>query len=119
MIDKKQPSNRQLKIGQQIRFLVSSLLIKEDFLFENFDSKNLTIVDVVLSSDLKNAKIFVSTNSISENKLFIDELNKKSKLIQRKIASNLTSKFTPKIKFFFDNSFEYSNKISSILETIK
>ena len=119
MIDKKQPSNRQLKIGQQIRFLVSSFFIKEDFIFENFDSKNLTIVDVILSSDLKNAKIFVSTNSISENKLFIDELNKKSKLIQRKIASNLTSKFTPKIKFFFDNSFEYSNKINSILETIK
>ena len=119
MIDKKQPSNRQLKIGQQIRFLVSSFFIKEDFIFENFDSKNLTIVDVVLSSDLKNAKIFVSTNSISENKLFIDELNNKSKLIQRKIASSLTSKFTPKIKFLFDNSFEYSNKINSILETIK
>ena len=119
MIDKKQPSNRQLKIGQQIRFLVSSFFIKEDFIFENFDSKNLTIVDVVLSSDLKNAKIFVSTNSISENKLFINELNKNSKLIQRKIASNLTLKFTPKIKFLFDNSFEYSNKISSILETIK
>tara|TARA_B100000212_G_C26982989_1_gene367441 strand:- start:101 stop:460 length:360 start_codon:yes stop_codon:yes gene_type:complete len=119
MIDKKQPSNRQLKIGQQIRFLISSFLIKEDFIFENFDSKNLTIVDVILSSDLKNAKIFVSTNSISENKLFINELNKKSKLIQRKIASNLTSKFTPKIKFLFDNSFEYSNKINSILETIK
>ena len=119
MIDKKQPSNRQLKVGQQIRFLVSSFFIKEDFIFENFDSKNLTIVDVILSSDLKNAKIFVSTNSISENKLFIDELNKKSKLIQRKIASNLTSKFTPKIKFLFDNSFEYSNKINSILETIK
>ena len=119
MIDKKQPSNRQLKVGQQIRFLVSSFFIKEDFIFENFDSKNLTIVDVILSSDLKNAKIFVSTNSISENKLFIDELNKKSKLIQRKIASNLTSKFTPKIKFLFDNSFEYSNKIIRILETIK
>ena len=119
MIQKKQPTNRQLKIGQQIRFLVSSFFIKEDFIFENFDSKNLTIVDVILSSDLKNAKIFVSTNSISENKLFIDELNKKSKLIQRKIASNLTLKFTPKIKFLFDNSFEYSNKINSILETIK
>ena len=119
MIDKKQPSNRQLKIGQQIRFLVSSFFIKQDFIFENFDSKNLTIVDVILSSDLKNAKIFVSTNSISENTLFIDELNKKSKLIQRKIASNLTSKFTPKIKFLFDNSFEYSNRINSILETIK
>ena len=119
MIDRKQPSNRQLKVGQQIRFLVSTFFIKEDFIFENFDSKNLTIVDVILSPDLKNAKIFVTTNSEFENKLFIDELNYKSKLIQRKIASNLTSKFTPKIKFFFDNSFEYSNKINNLLETIK
>ena len=119
MNDKKQPSNRQLKVAQQIRFLVSNFFIKEDFIFENFDSKNLTIVDVILSPDLKNAKIFVTTNSLYENKVFIDELNYKSKLIQRKIASNLTSKFTPKIKFFFDNSFEYSNKINNILETIK
>ena len=119
MNDKNQPSNRQLKVGQQIRFLVSNFFIKEDFIFENFDSKALTIVEVILSPDLKNAKIFVTTNSISENKLFIDELNQKSKLIQRKISSNLTSKFTPKIKFFFDNSLEYSNKINSLLETIK
>jgi ribosome-binding factor A len=118
MNDKKQPSNRQLKVGQQIRFLVSNFFIKEDFIFENFDSKNLTIVDVVLSPDLKNAKVFVIINSVDKNKLFIDELNNKSKLIQNKIASNLTSKFTPKLKFFFDNSFEYSDKINNILETI-
>ena len=118
MNEKKQPSNRQLKVGQQIRFLVSNFFIKEDFIFENFDSKNLTIVDVVLSPDLKNAKVFVITNSVDTNKLLIDELNNKSKLIQKKIALNLSSKFTPKLKFFFDNSFEYSAKINKIIETI-
>ena len=118
MNDKKQLSNRQLKVGQQIRFLVSNFFIKEDFIFENFNSKDLTIVDVVLSADLKNAKIFVITNSNNRNKLFINELNKKSKLVQKKIALNLTSKFTPKLKFFLDNSFEYSDKINNILETI-
>ena len=118
MNEKKQPSNRQLKVGQQIRFLVSNFLIKEDFIFENFDSKSLTIVDVVLSADLKNAKIFVIANSADTNKLFIDELNSKSKLIQKQIALNLTSKFTPKLKFFFDTSFEYSDKINNILKTI-
>ena len=118
MNDKKQPSNRQLKVGQQIRFLVSNFFIKEDFIFENFDSKNLTIVDVVLSPDLKNAKVFVITNSVDTNKFLIDELNNKSKLIQKKIALNLSSKFTPKLKFFFDNSFEYSAKINNIIETI-
>ena len=90
MDDKKLPSNRQLKVAQQIRFLVSNFLIKEDFIFENFDSKNLTIVDVILSPDLKNAKVFVTTNSLYENKQFIDELNYKSKLIQRKIAISHT-----------------------------
>ena len=119
MIYKNQPSNRQLKVGQQIRFLISNFFIKEDFIFENFDSKNITIVDVTLSPDLKNARIFVTTNSISENQLLIDKLNNKSKLIQKKIASNLNLKFAPKIKFFFDNSLQYSNKINSILENIK
>ena len=119
MSDKKQPSNRQLKVGQQIRFLVSNFFIKEDFIFENIDSKDLTVVDVTLSPDLKNAKIYVTNNSVLESKKFIDELNNKSNLIQRKIASKLTSKFTPKLKFFFDNSSEYSNKIHNILETIK
>ena len=119
MIDKNQPSNRQLKVGQQIRFLVSNFFIKEDFIFENFDSKSLTIVDVTLSPDLKYARIFVTTNSVSENQLLIDKLNNKSKLIQKKIASNLNLKFAPKIKFFFDNSLQYANKINSILENIK
>ena len=119
MNDKKHPSNRQLKVGQQIRFLVSNFFIKEDFIFDNIDTKNLTIVDVILSPDLKHAKIFVTTNSFSENNFFIDKLNHKSNLIQRKIASSLTLKFTPKIKFFFDNSMDYSNKINKILETIK
>ena len=119
MNNKKQPSNRQLKVGQQIRFIVSNFFIKNDFIFDNFDSKNLTVVDVILSTDLKNAKIYVTTNSVDSNELCIDELNYKSKLIQKQIASNLTSKFTPKIKFFFDNSFDYSNKINIILETIK
>ena len=118
MNDKKQPSNRQLKVGQQIRFLVSNFFIKEDFIFENFDSKNLTVVDVVLSPDLKNAKVFVITNSVNTSKSFIDELNHKSKLIQKKIALNLTSKFTPKLKFFLDNSFEYSDKINNLLASI-
>ena len=94
MIDKNQPSNRQLKVGQQIRFLVSNFFIKEDFIFEDFDSKNLTIVDVVLSPDLKNAKVYVTTNSASENKLLINKLNDKFKLDSKKNTFKLTLKFT-------------------------
>ena len=88
MNEKRQPSNRQLKVGQQIRFLVSNFFIKEDFVFENFDSKNLTVVDVVLSPDLKNAKIFVITNSFDTNKLLINELNNTEIIISGGVKFN-------------------------------
>ena len=119
MNQQKQLSHRQLKIGQQIRFLISNFLIKEDFIFEKFDCKDITIVDVVVSSDLKHAKIYVTINSKFEHKFLIKELNNKSSFIQRRIASKLSVKFTPKLKFFYDSSFEYSGKINNILENIK
>ena len=79
----------------------------------NFDEMRNKPVSDFINEEEKEALVE------EQNEIFIDELNYKSKLIQRKIALNLTSKFTPKIKFFFDNSFEYSNKINNILETIK
>ena len=112
MNEQKQLSHRQLKIGQQIRFLISNFLIKEDFVFEKFDCKDITVVDVVIGSDLKHAKIYVTINSKFENKLLIKELNSKASFIQHRIASNLSVKFTPKLKFFYDSSFEYSHKIN-------
>jgi len=119
MNEQKQLSHRQLKIGQQIRFLISNFLIKEDFVFEKFDCKDITVVDVVIGSDLKHAKIYVTINSKFENKLMIKELNSKASFIQHRIASNLSVKFTPKLKFFYDSSFEYSHKINNILGNIK
>ena len=50
MNEKKQPSNRQLKVGQQIRFLVSNFFIKEDFIFENFLSNFFIIINSTLRS---------------------------------------------------------------------
>lgn len=119
MNENKYPSQRQLKIGQQIRFFISNLFIKEDFIFEQFSGKDITVVDVVMSSDLKQAKIFISMNPLFDNKSLIRELNRKSNLIKFKISQNLSVKFTPNIKFFYDNSLEYSKNIKDLLENIK
>ena len=52
-------SFRQNKIAEQLRQLISSFLLREDFYDDFFEIKSLTIVDVDVSPDLKNAKIFV------------------------------------------------------------
>ena len=81
---------------------MSNFFIKEEFIFENFDSKNLTIVDVI-SPDLKNAKIFVTTNSVSEDKLLIEKLNNKS-AYSKKNSFKFNFKIYSKNKILFDNS---------------
>ncbi len=118
MNEKLFPSQRQLKISQQIRFLVSNFFLKEDFLLDGIDSKNLTVVDVVLSSDLKIAKVYLTSNSKQENLSLIKELNKKASFVSSKIAKLLGTKYSPKIKFFYDNSLDYSEKINHILNGI-
>ena len=116
---KASPTQRQLKISQQIRFLVSSFFLKEDFFLEYFDSKNLTVVDVIISSDLKQAKVYLTSNSKEESIMLIKELNKKASFISSKIAKSIETKYTPKIKFFYDNSLDYSEKINHILVELK
>ena len=44
MNEKFYPTQRQLKISQQIRFLVSNFFLKEEFFLDEFDFKNLTVV---------------------------------------------------------------------------
>lgn len=119
MNEKFYPSQRQLKISQQIRFLVSNFFLKEDFFLDEFDCKNLTVVDVVLNSDLKVAKVYITSNSRDDSLDLIRELNKKSRFLNSKIARSMGTKYTPKLKFFYDNSLDYSKKISHILYELK
>ena len=49
----------------------------------------------------------------------LDSLNKVSGRIKKIISSNLSLRQTPKLVFKIDETFEYANKIHSILEKIK
>ena len=119
MNDKKQPSNRQLKVGQQIRFLVSNFFIKEDFIFENFDSKNLTIVDVVLSPDLKNAKAYVIPLGGKDTEKTVNVLTEFSYRIRKVLSKKIDMKFLPKVSFVGDKSFDYAEKIEKLIQKNK
>lgn len=119
MNEKHFPSQRQLKISQQIRFLVSNFFLKDEFFLDGFDCKNLTVVDVVLSSDLKFSKVYITSNSRDDSLKLIKELNKKARFVNSKIARSMGTKYTPKLKFFYDNSLDYSEKISNILYELK
>ncbi len=114
-------SNRALKVSEQLRQLVSKILINDDFYLHKLTNRVVTVTDVDISPDLKNAKIFItsSPNEISNNVLVVKELNKKSGYIKKIISKSLKIRFVPKISFFQDTSYEYSQNIDNILKKLK
>ena len=52
-------SQRQLRVGEELRHLISNALLRESFYDEYIKNNNITITEVNVSPDLKNAKVYV------------------------------------------------------------
>ncbi len=112
-------SQRQLKVGEEIRHLISNALLRESFYDEHIKNNNVTITEVSISPDLKNAKIFVMPLGGKNKDDVLDSLNKVSGRIKKIISNHLSLRQTPKLIFKIDETFEYASKIHNILEKIK
>ena len=69
-------SQRQLKVGEELRYLISNVLLKETFYDEYINNNNITITEVNISPDLKNAKIFIMPLGGKNQLEVVDSLNK-------------------------------------------
>ena len=112
-------SQRQLKVGEELRHLISNALIRNSFYDENIENNNITITEVNVSPDLKNAKVYVMPLG-GENKLnVLNSLNKATGRLKKIISNNISLRQTPKLVFMIDDTFEYAKKINNILVKIK
>ena len=112
-------SQRQLKVGEELRHLISNALLRKSFYDEHIENNNITITEVNLSPDLKNAKVYIMPLG-GENKLdVLNSLNKATGRLKKIISSNISLRQMPKIIFKIDETFEYAKKINDILDKIK
>ncbi len=112
-------SQRQLKVGEELRHLISNALLRNNFYDEHIKNNNITITEVNVSPDLKNAKVYVMPLG-GENKLnVLNSLNKATGRLKKIISNNISLRQTPKLIFKIDETFEYAKKIDDILDKIK
>ena len=109
-------SQRQIRFGELIRTLISDCLLREDFYDNNINPTSITVSFVRMSKDLKIANIYFMPLGGKNKHTVVEELNKKKIIFQKYISkAKLNSKFTPKIKFFLDDSFDEAEKIEKLL----
>ena len=112
-------SQRQLKVGEELRHLISNALLRESFYDEHIENNNITITEVNVSPDLKNAKVYVMPLGGEKKLDVLNSLNKATGRLKKIISSNLSLRQTPKLIFKIDETFEYAKKINNILDKIK
>ena len=109
-------SQRQIRFSELIRSLISECLLVEDFYNLSFETTSITISYVKMSKDLRIANVYFMPLGGKNKYTVVEELNQKKIIFQKFISqAKLNSKFTPKIKFFLDDSFDEAEKIEKLL----
>jgi ribosome-binding factor A len=109
-------SQRQMRFSELIRSIISECLLVEDFYNLTFQTTSITISYVKMSKDLRLANVYVMPLGGLNKIKIIEELNEKKYIFQKFLSkARLNSKFTPKIIFFLDSSFDEAEKIEKLL----
>ena len=109
-------SQRQIRFGELIRSILSDCLLREDFYDETINPNSITISFVRMSKDLKIANVYFMPLG-GKNKLdTLKNLKEKKYIFQKFISkAKIYSKFTPKLSFFLDDTFDEAEKIEKLL----
>ena len=120
MISDNLPTQRQMRFGELIRSIISKEIITGDLYNADFNLSVITISFVKMSKDLKIASVYVIPIGGENKEKIIKYLNDNRNFFQKSISrAKLKSKFTPKIIFYLDNSFDEAERIENLLKNEK
>jgi ribosome-binding factor A len=118
----KAPSQRQLRVGEEIRHVLASLLQEGDLRDPLLYDASITVTEVRISPDLKNATAYVmplggrtQVEGASVDDV-ISALNRAAPFFKGRIGRAMHLKYAPSLRFRLDDTFEEADKISSLLE---
>ncbi|HEX4825048.1 MAG TPA: 30S ribosome-binding factor RbfA [Candidatus Polarisedimenticolaceae bacterium] len=79
----------------------------------------VTLTGVVLSPDLKQAKVYVSRlGSASERDDAVDALNEAVAFLRRAVSTRAKLRHTPLLRFFSDATLERGSRVEAILQEL-
>ena len=109
-------SQRQLKVGEEIRHLLSDILLRGTFHEPELEGVAVTISEVTVSADFSNASVYVVPLGGGDSEGVAAALGRIAPNLQSQLARQLTIRRTPKLRFHFDNSFDNASRIASLIE---
>jgi ribosome-binding factor A len=112
-------SVRLLKVGEQVRHILSELLMRGEVHDSVLAAHSVSVTEVRMSPDLRHALVFVKPLLGADEAEVLKALRTNTAYFQREVAGRLKLKYAPKLKFTGDESFDIASKIDSLLANPK
>jgi ribosome-binding factor A len=108
-------SVRLLKVGEQVRHVLSELLTRQQVHDEVLSAHAVSVTEVRMSPDLRHATVFVKPLLGADEELVLKALRTHTAFFQKTVAGTLRLKYAAKIKFLPDESFDEASRIEALL----
>lgn len=111
----KAPSQRQLRVAEEIRYALAMTIERGDVHDAVLQQHPLTITQVRVSPDLKNATAFFTPLGGGEATQLLDALKRATPFLRHELARRVNMKFVPRLSFQTDTSFDEYSHIEELL----
>jgi ribosome-binding factor A len=109
------PSQRQLRVGEIIRHALAEVLSRGQMADPDLDGIILTVPEVRMSPDLKNATALVMPLGGRDIKKVMAALERSRKWFRGQIARRVDLKYAPDIRFILDTRYDDDDAVTSML----
>ena len=112
-------SQRQLRVGELIKQSLGQIFLRDEAKVISLDTKNITVTEVRMSPDLKNARAYIIPLGGKDTEKAVDILTECSYSIRKALSKKIDMKFLPRGSFVSDKSFDYAEKIERLIQENK
>src|SRR2546428_11923095 len=106
--------HRKLRVNELLKRELSGIITREI----SFEGSLVSINHVKVTSDLKNAHVFVSVLGSATGESVMKKLEEHRPALQSELARRVTMKFTPHLLFHLDESIARGSRVVEILQQI-
>ena len=112
-------SVRLLRVGEQVRHILSELLMRGEVHDELLTATSVSVTEVRMSPDLRHATVFVKPLLGANEADVLKALKTNTAFFQKEVAKRVQMKYAAKLKFLSDESFDTAEHIESLLSKPK
>ncbi len=109
------PSQRQLRAGELVRHALVDILAREELRDTDLTGVSVTISEVRCAPDLRHAQVFCAPLGGKNTTEVVQALNRCTKFLSGRLAREMTMKFSPRLSFTADESFNTASALDELL----